>query len=513
MMHAASRVGLSKFLMSRTSIVPALFATLLVLATGTCGVVFAVWYVLPRDGRVAVGTRVDGGEVPEGLAPEVWVRKRAAALLERPVAWRVAGEQREVTTLHQLGVRVDAEATLRRAMNVGRQGSLGYRIDESWRARGGLVSVPLAWTIDVSPTVERVARLKEDVDRPGVPAAYDFENKSVKPHRDGRYLDAYATADALDRLVRAGGDGLEVSVVDVPPVVTGSFLERLDISQRVGNFETRFGYLGGQANRAHNIATAAGKLDGVVMLPGQIVSFNQVVGHRTLENGFRKGWEIFKGEMVEGVGGGTCQVASTLHAAAYLSGLEVIERSPHSRPIGYVEIGLDAAVVDGLVDLKLRNPFDFPIVLHSRVDKGVLVFEILGEQRPVRVSFRGDVVGTQRYRRQIREASWLPEGRVIRKQRGISGYTVRRVRVIRDRDGRQREEVTRDYYPPTLEIYLVPPGTDPDKDLPPMPSEERGAEDAACEGECEAPDRPKIENAPAARAAPPRPSHRVVIDR
>lgn len=502
--------------MSGTSIAPAVVAAMFILAGGVGGSVACVWHLLPHDGTVANGTRIAGEEVPEGTSPEAWVRRRAKEVLDRSVTFRVAGGPEVTLTLQQLGVRVDEETTLRRAMEVGRRGSLAYRLDESWRARGGKVGVPLSWEIDAEPVVRRVDGIKEELDAPGVPARYDFRANAAVGHRNGRALDAYGALDVLDRVVREGGNVVEVPVVEVPPVVTADFLERLDMSQRVGHYETRFGYLGGQADRAHNIATAASRLDGLVMLPGQVVSFNQVVGHRTLENGFRKGWEIFKGEMVEGVGGGTCQVASTLHAAAYLGGLDVVERSPHSRPSGYIDIGLDATVVDGLVDLKLRNPFTFPVVLRSVVDKGQITFEVLGEQRPVRVTFRGEVVGTQRYKRKVQEAAWLAEGRVVRKQRGIRGYTVRKVRLIRARDGRQRQEETRDVYPPTVEIFLVPPGTDPERDLPPLPHEaekDPGQEDGGCEGVCEERERPKIENAAPARAAAPQPSLRVVIDR
>lgn len=505
---------------SRSSVVPALVAALLVVVLGGVSAALAAWYLLPRDGRTAYGVRIGGEEVREGETPGQHVERLALRMSSRKVRLQVRDGQSETLTLAQLGLRFDREATLRRAMQIGRQGSVWYRLASCWRARGGQVNVPPAWQIDPTPTFDRILAVKYDLDRAAVPARYDFADKSVVPHRDGIYLDPFATVDALDRLVRAGGDTLEVVRSPVPPTVTASFLERLDISQRVGHFETRFGYLGGQANRAHNIATAASRLDGVVMLPHQIISFNAIVGHRTLDNGFRKGWEIFRGEMVEGVGGGTCQVASTLYASAFLAGLDVIERSPHSRPSGYIPMGLDATVVDGLVDLKLRNPFDFPIVLHSEVDKGVITFDLLGERRPLRVKFRGEVVGTSRYKRKVRVAHWLAEGRVIRKQRGIRGYRVRRVRSMQGDDGREREEVTIDVYPATTEIYLVPPGTDPEQDLPPLPheakreeGEEEAAEAEACEGACETPERPRIEDGPAARRRPPRPSHRVVIDR
>ena len=99
-----------------------------------------------------------------------------------------------------------------------------------------------------------------------------------------------------------------------------------------------------------------------------MVSFNAIVGDRSEENGFQKSWEIFKGEMVEGVGGGTCQVASTFHAAAFFGGLDVLERLPHSRPSAYIPMGLDSTVVYPIVDLKLRNPHPFPVVVHAKTD-------------------------------------------------------------------------------------------------------------------------------------------------
>ena len=94
----------------------------------------------------------------------------------------------------------------------------------------------------------------------------------------------------------------------------------------------------------------------------------QTPGARSEENGFHKAGEIFKGEMIEGVGGGTCQIASTLHAVAFFSGLDIIERLPHSRASAYIRPGLDATVVYPAVDLKLKNPFEFPVVIHAFID-------------------------------------------------------------------------------------------------------------------------------------------------
>jgi vancomycin resistance protein YoaR len=201
------------------------------------------------------------------------------------------------------------------------------------------------------------------------------------------------------------------------------------------------------------------------------VSFNRAVGPRSIENGFAHAGEIYKGEMRRGVGGGTCQVASTFHAAAYLGGLDVVERSPHSRPSGYIRIGLDATVAFPHVDLKMRNPFVFPVLLRAFIkDRGTLVIELIGRSQPVSVAFDAATVGVKTYKRKVRVSPWLEEGRIIRKQAGRKGVTIQKIRTLRFTDGTEKLEETHDHYPPTTEIYYVPPGTD-ESELPPMPQD------------------------------------------
>ena len=497
----------------KSSIGIAFAAAMLIVAVFAIAATTAVRWFLPIDGSVAAGVRIGGETLPPGVSPHQHINTLASRLLDRTVVFRIDEDHESSVSLRDLGVRVDTEATLGRAMAVGRQGGMSRRLADVWNARDGNTNVPLSFSVDAGFVVEQVALAKEELDVASTPARYDFGAKAAVGSKEGLVLDAYGAVDSLYRAVVSGSERVDVPRMSVPPVVSEDFLARLDISQIVGHYETKFGYQGGQRDRAHNVATAAAKLDGLVMMPGQVVSFNQIVGHRTLGNGFRRAWEIFKGEMVMGVGGGTCQVASTLYAAAFLSGLDIVERYHHSRPSGYIGLGLDATVVDGLVDMKLRNPFPFPMVLRSTVDKGRITFEILGEYRPVRVTFEGRVVGTQNYKRKVVESSGLANGRVIRKQRGISGYTMHKVRWIRRSTGYERREATRDVYPPTPEILLVPPGTDPERDLPPLPhfavmTSPDGGEDGDEERVLY-----RIEDAPTARSSTPAPNMNLVIER
>ena len=129
--------------------------------------------------------------------------------------------------------------------------------------------------------------------------------------------------------------------------------------------------------RSWNIALAASRLDGLVLPPGRSLSFNRTVGPRGLEEGFRPAPELVDGDRVEGIGGGVCQVASTLYAAALEAGLAIEARQAHSRPSRYLPPGLDATVSHSHgVDLVLRNDSGSPLTLRAAVSRGRLTVEI-----------------------------------------------------------------------------------------------------------------------------------------
>ncbi len=128
----------------------------------------------------------------------------------------------------------------------------------------------------------------------------------------------------------------------------------------------------------HNIRQAVQSLDGVYIPPGAVFSFNQVVGPRTLERGYLPAPVFMVAETLDSVGGGICQVSSSLYNAALLAGLEVVERHPHYRQVESVPPGLDATVWYGLADLKLRNPFPWPVRLRFQIRGQTLIVSVLG---------------------------------------------------------------------------------------------------------------------------------------
>lgn len=433
---------------------------------------------------VLPGVTIDGERVPD-RADEAQlaalVSARAARLGARKVKLVLPGETNAVleTTLAELGVKVDVPGTVSIAARIGKSGDVWTRSELADRARLGKLDVPLLTSVDDQITAPLLEHLKEKEDTQPISARLDLDKHATIPEKDGRYIDADGVIAKIAIAARtpvepeADATTIELPVSTFAPRISSTFLKNLDISTVVAEYETSFSRSGDQQKRGKNIDNAAQKLDGLVISPGELISFNQVIGERSEANGFHKSWEIFKGEMIEGMGGGTCQVASTFHAATVFGGLDVLERLPHSRPSAYIPMGLDSTVVFPSVDLKVRNPHPFPVVVHAKTEGSKLKIEILGKMKPVQVAFGREVLETLSYKRKIVEDATLSGKKVLVKQHGIKGYKVKRTRLLTYPDGRTRKESTTDTYPPTTEIYHVPVGFDVAL-LPALPGVEDG---------------------------------------
>jgi vancomycin resistance protein YoaR len=477
-------------------------SVLALLAAGGAG-----WGVHARaryfpSGEALPGLRIDGAPVEGSL--RATVHARAAALRERKVHLRSSrGDDLGSRTLGDLGVTVDEDAAVARAARVGHDGDWLARADVAARAARGAIDVPLEPTVDVAPLLQIVARYKESLDVRPASARLDLDAHGVIPEKAGRFLDAFGAVPALEHAAHDPSvREIVVPFTVVPPRVTSDFVRTLDVHAVLGAYDTWFSRAGQQKHRGHNIDVGASKLDGVVLMPGEIMSFNAVVGDRSVDNGFEKSWQIYKGEMVEGIGGGTCQVASTLHAAAFFAGLEIVERLPHSRPSGYIPMGLDATVVYPIVDLKVRNPNPFPVVIHAKTEGGKLSVELLGARRVAKVTFSRELLDTKPYPRKVEEDDRVGKDSVVVKQHGIRGFRIERKRtIVTLDDGKRRVKVEKnvDVYPPTTEIYEVPPGFD-ESSLPPLPNDDAADDDGA-----------SASAAPSATAAAPAPDQGSVV--
>jgi vancomycin resistance protein YoaR len=246
----------------------------------------------------------------------------------------------------------------------------------------------------------------------------------VVPSHDGQTLALEPSLHSMLHALRdlpAAQTTFAVVLTPVPPRISTERARA--ITGVMGSYTTRFP--AHQQRRNHNIRLAAAALDGCILLPGERLSYNESVGKRTARNGFRPAPVIIRGEKRQGIGGGVCQVSSTLFNAALLGELKIARRANHSIPVAYVPLGRDATVTDTGLDLVIENPFDHPIAIATEVGRSTLTIRILGQPRVGRTV----VLKTERSRPQSPPIQRVPDPnlpagreRVIKK--GAAGIRV-----------------------------------------------------------------------------------------
>jgi vancomycin resistance protein YoaR len=330
-------------------------------------------------------------------------------------------------------------------------GGVGLKIDDA----GGL-------TWDVPKALEVLVALRDQYGRPPVSARVDLEKREVIPEENGYAIDVYGSLAALDEAARAGRSEVALVAGEVEPAITRAKLGNLDVSHVMGWFETHYPPV--EKDRNYNLRLVAEHVNGRILMPGEAFSFNDVVGDRTEKQGYRVAHVIQAGEMVDGLAGGACQISSTLHGAAWFAGLDIVFSSPHSRPSAYITMGLDATVVYPSVDLKLKNSYSFPVVIHYVVSQGSVRVEILGGQRPWdKIAFEREIKKEIPFQTVSRDDDELPMGTQIIDQMGFPGYELIRRRHFYKGGKVIKTEKWDIKYPSTTEYVRL--GTNPDPNV------------------------------------------------
>ncbi|HOR36645.1 MAG TPA: VanW family protein [Polyangiaceae bacterium] len=452
------------------------------LFTGVSLVAIA-FVVLPAEGCPAHGLFV-GSHLPPSDPPfGSWLEQRRQRLSQEPVLL-VYGMDSYETTLGELGIEVDVAATMADALRFGREPSVAQRARTLYLARNSLIDVPLSYSMDMRRAQITLRPFAQQVRRAPVNAYVNLTEHARIADIPGAELDLEATAASMMQGVLAGERAFLVHTRPIRAQVTEADLMAVDVTRVVSTFETRFTTWGEGHGRSRNIELAAGSIDGMVLMPGQSFSFNEVVGRRSLEAGYVWAPVIVGDEMRPGVGGGICQVASTLYASALLGALQITERWAHGRPSSYTRMGLDATVAYPSKDLRFVNSLPYPVILHLHFpEKGVLRAEILGGEPIAKVRYSYGVSRTMPFVRRIVSVSSLAPGTAKRKQKGIQGYSVVSV-VELDFGSRVDKRVYHSEYRPTPEIFWVSPDYDLSA-LPELPKGAKGIEEKITEAEQE----------------------------
>ena len=287
-------------------------------------------------------------------------------------------------------------------------------------------------------------------------ASFDFSTKAFTVTRDvpGREI---APNDLLEPLTQAldRGDYQATIAIESKPVlpkVTSSDLQ--NSFAMLASFSTK---TTSDNDRNNNIALAAAALNGKTLMPGETLSFNEATGQRTLEKGYRGAPAIAGGVLIDDVGGGVCQVSSTLFNAAALAGMTIVDRSPHAWPSSYVDKGLDATVNWPNLDFKFRNDKDTPVFLIAYYDKRQVTVELFGMRTGPgeSVMLETEVTGSTvpPYEPLMQPNPSLAPGTQQELKKARTGYTVDTYRVyLRDGVAYRREKLFTSRYPMVQQV-------------------------------------------------------------
>jgi vancomycin resistance protein YoaR len=411
----------------------------------------------PDEEKVApLPTLLLGRELSlDARAPAAALERVRAYVSRRFVLELPDGKRREVY-LGELGAEID-KVHLTELVREARDQSTPLVRAYVEKKRPRALELPVPVTLNRELAIPKLGALKDELDRAPADARLDLDRRALVPEVNGRFLDIDATLLSIERALEAGEGSARLVFAERRAKRTARELAGVRFDAVLGWFETRYDRSEKAAARTFNLRVAASKLDGHVLLPGETFDFNQVVGPRDEANGYKVAPVIAEGELVDGIGGGTCQISGTLHGAAFFAGLEMVERYPHTRPSAYIKLGLDATVVYPTITFRMKNSFPFPIVVHETVKNGVVRAEILGPVRTRTVTLIRRVLEAIPYEEIERPDKTLPSGERVLAQRGVAGFKIRRYRIVREGAHAARERWD-DVYPPTQQIVRIGSG-------------------------------------------------------
>ena len=282
---------------------------------------------------------------------------------------------------------------------------------------------------EINPTVLNADYIATEICGEALDAEYKIENYkiSITDEKIGVSMDL---AEAERCIAAAESDIIRIPVTTTKPNVTAEMLKNSLFSDQLSAYSTT--YNAGDKNRSHNIALAASSINEIVLAPGDVFSYNDIVGPRTTARGYRMAHVYVNNRTTDGIGGGICQVSSTLYNAVVLADLEIVTRKNHSLPVSYVPMGRDATVSYGSIDFKFKNNTDQPVKLVARASAGKMAVQLYGNKKhPNRsVSITSECTAYRPAPLEQREDPTLPVGTVQVLEKGSNGSTYQTYKVI-----------------------------------------------------------------------------------
>ncbi len=401
-----------------------------VILGGTYGRVMAESYF---GSTVTEGVRVNGVDIG-GLTSDEAKATLAKALATKPelqITFSLK-EQKHMYPLQDVGLTPDLAATVDQAAAIGKVGSLQYRFTQTQLAKKGNFNLPLQASLNEKKFTQFTRELDKQFGQQPIDATFQVTKDGalhIVPEKNGYSVDKEALKQSLSLFNIDGTQPLiKLHTVESSPEFTAKEIQSMAPTQELGSATTSFDLT--NKTRTQNIVIAASQLNNKLFAPGETISFNDTVGPRVAERGYQEAKVILKGKLVPGIGGGVCQVSSTLYNTVLNADLKIVRRSHHSLKVGYLPAGLDATVADNGLDFKFQNTTSGYIMLKTAVVGSKLTIRVLGAPKAADYDIKvysiiNKVIPYQtvkKYNSQL----WIGQQKVV--QKGQPGYKATAIR-------------------------------------------------------------------------------------
>ena len=276
------------------------------------------------------------------------------------------------------------------------------------------ITIPVT---EENPTAIDIDKIHEEIYKEVKDAYYTQNPFEIHPEEEGIDFDVEAAKKALEE----DKEEYEIDLKITKPKVTTSQIGTEAFPDQLATFRTN--YDGGDKDRTTNLQIACNKINGKVVMPNETFSYNKTLGARTAAAGYKNAKVYEAGQVVDGIGGGICQISTTLYNAVLRANLEIVERRNHQFVTSYVEAGMDATVVYGMTDFKFKNTRKYPVKIIASAKNGVATVSLYGikESEEYTFSFRTVTVSTIPTSTKYIDDATLPAGTEKVKQKGANG--------------------------------------------------------------------------------------------
>lgn len=363
--------------------------------------------------------------------------------------------------LNDIAYSFQTDEAIEKAYKIGREGNFISRLKTICVIRRNNVNLVVAPKFDRIRLKSILQGIKNEIDQKETDASAKFRNGTVTFNREviGKNIEVDKNLDLLENiLIVRDFSPIELKVDDIVPRV--KYNEISVIEKVISTFSTSFNQQ--KTDRSFNIRLACERINNTILLPGEVFSMDKALGSRSIDNGYKNAPVIIKGKLIEGVGGGVCQVTTTLYVAVLKTKLEVKERRPHSMPLSYVEPGQDATISEGYIDFKFKNNKEYPVLISAQTSGNSIIIRIVGKKVEDIESIRLKSVIIKEIppeKEMVVVDGTVPDGEMVVEKSAVTGRRVAVYRETYDKNNKliEREKISEDVYQPVRGIIRVSP--------------------------------------------------------